>query len=132
METFWRIFDWLWLIARNVFYIGVVVYISDNLSGRTEHILVSILGLIYVSVRGQGLGSAFWTSRMAVALDEEFTRIRILLNDESANAHTDLIKKQKEKADRYFPKIFVSAISLSIVGLICLFELFSNLPQPRF
>lgn len=118
---------WLWLIAVNVFYVIVVVYVFDRLSGRTEHIVVSILGLLYVAIRWQSLAAAVTINRTAFALDIEFARIRSLLNDASLKEHDEEAIGLREKAERQIYKIGVSSLFLSVIGLICLLDLFSHL-----
>jgi hypothetical protein len=121
------VLGWLWLVATNVFYVIVVLYVFSALSNKTEHILVSILGLIYVGMRGQALASNITLSKLALGLDDEFTRIRTLLHDESVSAHSEEIAAVREKAERNYLKIGVNSIFLSIIGLICLLSLFMNL-----
>jgi hypothetical protein len=127
LETFSRILGWLWLIAKNIFYVGVVLYVFAHLKGNTENIIVSILGLIYVSVRGQALGSSIFFSKSTLAFAHEFAKIRALLNDQSSNEEKDEFVIAAERTDRNFWKTVVSAVFTSIIGVICLLDLFSNL-----
>ena len=127
METFLKILGWLWLIVWNALYLLVVLYVLDRLQGRTEHIVVSILGLIYVSARGHAIAHGIAMSRQALALDEEFTRIRGLLNDETLLAHKSEMVPLRELADRNYWKAITAAIFLSVISLVCLLNLFSHL-----
>ena len=83
-----RALGWLWLVAVNIFYVLVVLYVFARLTGRTEHILVSILGLIYVAIRGQSLGLAMTLPSTFLAIHREFVRIRALLREKSVPTPT--------------------------------------------
>jgi hypothetical protein len=147
-----RTLGWLWLIAVNIFYVLVILYVFDNLSGRTEHILVSILGLLYVAVRGHALALAMTLPGTFLAIHREFARIRKLLSDKSGPTPTNQldddeyldvdelvsetsVPSSKElddaatKIERQYWKLAAHSFFLSIVALICLFQLFTSLSK---
>jgi hypothetical protein len=46
-----KIIGYIWRVITNLFYLAVVMYALGELHGRKETLIVSTLGLIYVTIR---------------------------------------------------------------------------------
>jgi hypothetical protein len=118
-----------WRVLVNVFYVAVVLYVFDKLHGRTETITVAVLGLVYVTIRGIAIWQGVGLSNSFKMMDADFTRIRELLGDEQhAHDRREAAKTGSKSLDRERNKlIFIDGIFLSIIGIICLLVLFTEL-----
>jgi hypothetical protein len=112
-----------WRILTNIFYIAVVLYVFDQLHGHSEAIImVAVLGLIYVTIRSiaisQGIG---------LTSESDLIRLRELARDEHARERWDASKAESEVLNRARNKLLIDGFFLSIVSIICLVVLFSEL-----
>jgi hypothetical protein len=51
-----KILGYIWRVLTNLFYLAVVAYALDGLRGRTETLIISTLGMIYVTIRSIAWG----------------------------------------------------------------------------
>ena len=79
MAAVWLTWHYIWRVLSNLILIVIVWGILLSLHSRLEILLVSILGLIYATVRGIGLGLAYALILLASGIDAEFRRLRTLL-----------------------------------------------------
>ena len=129
LKTF---FKWVWRIFVWLLHVAVILYVFEHLVGRTEHIIVSILGLIYVSARFGSIVTALAVLSAELDDQKQFNRIRELLGED-----VDRLRAHRDGLDKLEGSIFkaetiVNYIFLGLISLICLLDLFSHLDQGRF
>jgi hypothetical protein len=124
METFLRY--WWWRIVA----LAIIVYVFSQL-GRTETIVVSILGLVYALIRFGQLKHDIAFEKIAANVDfmqREFTRILELVGE-----NRETIKERQEelarlaRLDEFSPEGAMIIIGPILVFLLCLFMLFYTL-----
>lgn len=76
MGFVWLVWRYLWRIFINALEIVVLWGILIGLHARFEVIVVSILGLLYATIRGVGNGLRYALIALTTALDADFRRIR--------------------------------------------------------
>jgi hypothetical protein len=117
-----------WRVLINIFYVAVVLYVFDKLQGRSEAIImVAVLGLIYVTIRSIAIGQGVGLSNALKILESDLIRLRELARDEQARHRLQSSKGDSEILRRARNKLFIDGFFLSIVSIICLLALFSEL-----
>lgn len=122
-----RWLGYLWTIAVNCFYLFIILAVFDKLHHRPEVVIVAILGLIYVLIRGLGIGLSIYISVSMLQFNKQLQHIRLLLNDPSADAEAEELREAEERENKRWPKLYINMFFLSITSLICLFVLWSEL-----
>jgi hypothetical protein len=121
-------FGYGWRVLVNVFYVAVVLYVFDKLQGRSEAIVtVAVLGLIYVTIRSIAIGQVIALANSLKVIEADLIRVRELVRDEYARDRLEASKADSEVFSRERNKLFIDGFFLSIVSIICLFALFSQL-----
>lgn len=122
MSKFWHFLTYTWRVAINLVEIVIVLYIFSRLHSRFEFIVVSILGLIYCSLRTMGGALGLAIAQMSTSLDRELTRIRMLLGQDE-EYHLEEFAEAETNSNRQAVKIWINLSFVSIIGIICLFNL---------
>jgi hypothetical protein len=126
MERLFIFLGYLWSVCTNVVYLGAVLFIFSKLHERFEVIVVSILGLIYVTVRAIGFGHFMTYAQLAKAIDHQFLNIRRLLSDGTVEHDEASMVDATKIVNRQVAKAYIDAAFLSLVWLFCLYQLFTN------
>jgi hypothetical protein len=125
-QIFPRFLEYTWRVTKNIFYVIVVICVLDRVVGRAEHIVIAVLGLIYVSLRGEGLYRSRNLYILTFSIHSELLRIRELLGDKIVGDHKDEIKKHKREASHWLFKSLIDGTFLTLIGIICLWTLWSR------
>jgi hypothetical protein len=119
-----------WRILTNVVEVAVVLFAFSRLHDDFQIIVMAVLGTIYVAVRGVGLGLTVCYAKLQATLDEEFPRLRHILNDSQLN-HSHDIARRGEGKTRTHSRIVVHSVinsyGMVAVSLICMYEFFVNI-----
>jgi hypothetical protein len=122
------VLGYTWRVLVNVFYIAVVLYVFDKLQGRSEAIItVAVLGLIYVTIRSIAIGQGMGLANALKIIEADLIRLRELARDEHARKRWDTEQAGSEVLSRERNKLYIDGVFLSIVSIICLLVLFSEL-----
>lgn len=126
MDKFFTGVLYIWRVLWNVVQLAIVLYVFSRLQGRIENILVSILGLIYVTIRTIAFGTWQMITNMAVALDKEFVNIRRLAGEET-EWRTTAIDETEKAIKRTTVKLYIDMAFMALIMLVCLAQLFTTL-----
>ncbi len=96
-------------------------------STATELLIVTILILIYVTLRSIGLGLAQTMVIGASALDTELKRIRELLGQVEDEDAREYQKELKDKVRKSQTKFYINLVTIAILYLITIFKLLALL-----
>jgi hypothetical protein len=122
------VLGYTWRVLINIFYIAVVLYVFDKLQGRSEAIItVAVLGLIYVTIRSIAIWQGMGLANALKVIESDLIRLRELGRDEHARNRLEASKADSEVLSRERNKLFIDGFFLSIVSIICLWVLFSEL-----
>jgi hypothetical protein len=122
------VLGYTWRVLVNVFYIAVVLYVFDKLQGRSEAIVtVAVLGLIYVTIRSIAIWQGMGLANALKVIESDLIRLRELFRDEHARNRLEASRADSEVLSRERNKLFIDGFFLSIVSLICLLVLLSEL-----
>ena len=116
----------IWRIAVQLFYIGVTIFIFVSLQGRQEHLMVALIGLVYVTLRGTVAGGARGVIALSAALQSELDCIKGAVIP-GYEPDYELRDETKREADDFKQVIFIDSCGLGVISLICMFALFSTL-----
>jgi hypothetical protein len=75
---------YVWRVLINVFYVAVVLYVFDKLQGRSEAIIMAVLGLIYVTIRSIAISQGMGLANALKVIEADIIRLRELVRDEQA------------------------------------------------
>jgi hypothetical protein len=122
-----KFFSWAWFFSIWITQIFVVLYVLDHLVGRTEHIIVSILGLMYVASRIFGMANAYFTFALHSITQAQFVHIRHILNDDPESIKETAAQIEQIQSIMHGSRVVMNYIFLGLISLICLLNLFSHL-----
>jgi hypothetical protein len=123
MRTF---IAYAWRVVSNVIQVIVVFYVFAHLNDRLETIVVSILGLIYVTIRSIAFGQWYVLANFGIGMERDFVFIRKLVGDDVA-AREELLADAQKGFERLYLKFAIDGVALAIISLTCLIQLFSIL-----
>jgi hypothetical protein len=121
---------YMWWIGSCVVQLAVILFVFGNLKGRLEGIVVSILGLLYVTIRSYAIVNAMTLAQLVIFLDKEFTRTQELLREdaEEISARRELLAQAE--GNIFGGKMIIMSVFLIVVSLVCFVVLFGSVVGP--
>jgi hypothetical protein len=113
---------YIWRGLVNCFYLGVIVYVFDNIKDKDTSIIIAVLALLYTTMRTIAGGQALTFLAMGKALHEEFADLKVKMGYEPVPISDDdaaVVRKAQVK-------IWIDLVALSITSLVALVVLFSQ------
>lgn len=115
---------YLWKVAVNLLILFIVAWALEKLHGRTESLIISVLGMIYVTIRTTlgylGLGMM----EVAISQQEQLVAIRSWIDGTyiagDFTADIALIKRTRTK-------FYIDGLFLFIISLLCMATFFTHL-----
>jgi hypothetical protein len=105
---------------REALELAVVFYILGAVTDRETSLVIGILGLIYATIRGMGVGQGFAWMVFAEAIGKEFYGLRRLIGDENA-------KPPDDSPISPYVKVWISGLFVMLIYFLCLLHVFSKL-----
>jgi hypothetical protein len=105
--------------------VAVVIFVFSRLQGRLEMIIVSILGLIYLTIRTINFANGIAMAKLAVAFKER--RLSILSHLGDVEHDKIISKKDEPKLDRIIYRSYIRQVFIVIILFIYLYELYTVL-----
>jgi hypothetical protein len=123
-----RWLSYAWSVIVNCFYIFIVLFVFDRL-GRDRNliIIVSILGVIYVTVRSIGIGLASLSEETTTVVLKKMNRILTNQGDEAIHGDVEQLLDDEKRKTHRLVKSCIDGFFLFLISLLCLVMLFSNL-----
>jgi hypothetical protein len=115
-----------WHVAWGVLIVLVVLYVFARLGGRTEIIMVSVLGLVYGTLGAAAIGHGRALVEIALGLEQHLGRVLVLLNDPTIGS-SEVPDELMRKINQTQTNGHIDLGCLFVVQLICLFNLFRAL-----
>jgi hypothetical protein len=123
-----KIVGYIWRVITNLFYLALVLYALDQLRGRTETLIISTLGLIYVTIRtiawGQFIAMLGTNSALQVQLDTIQARL------DGTFDPMMLAEEITALQSTWRVKWVIDSIFLAIISLLCALSFFGGLTKP--
>ena len=119
-----KIVGYIWRVLINMFYLAVVVYALDSLHGRAETLIISTLGMIYVTIRSIAWGQFIAMLGTNTALQLQLDAIQARLDgtfDPVPSADLEAAKKV------WTVKWIIDTIFLALISLLCIITFFTGL-----
>jgi hypothetical protein len=121
-----KIVGYIWRVITNLFYLAVVLYALDRLHGRTETLIISTLGLIYVTIRTMAWGQFLATLGVTAGLQMQLDTIQARLDGTFDPMSADEIEASR---NTWHVKWIIDMIFLAIISLFCLLTFFMGLSR---
>jgi hypothetical protein len=122
-----KIVGYIWRVITNLFYLAAVIYALGELHGRMETLIISTLGLIYVTIRtiawGQFMGTLGMTAGLQIQLDAIQARLDGTFDPTPAY-------EIKALHNTWQVKWIIDGIFLAIISLLCILTFFMGLSRP--
>ena len=118
----WTALRWIWRIATNAFYLLVVWYVLSRLRGRTENIIVPVLGLVYVTIRTMAYGNVYLAARFGLVLDDINNKLNKLAYPQYER-DTEAFVEAKETMQTNQWLSYVDLTGFGLISLLCLWHI---------
>jgi hypothetical protein len=122
-----------WRVLASLLQILIVLFVFSSIHETQTILLVAILGIIYTTIRGVAYGRVLGQTQVMQSLADELLDIKRLLGDASGRSHLWGSGDEHSRADivadlkRKMIGAWIDWSGLSIIGLICLFQIFTHL-----
>jgi hypothetical protein len=114
---------YIWKFAVNVVILCIVGWALDKLQGRTETLIVAVLGMIYVTIRTtQGFQSLAMVE-LALHQQDQIDAIRTWID---GTFHADR-SEELTLFKRVRAKFYIDGFFLALISLFCMLVFFSRL-----
>ena len=121
---------YLWQIGSYILQLAIIGFVFSRLESRTEVIIVSILGLIYATIRSIQLLQGIARGQISTALARELVRIEELLGEEPGIIQQKRNEPSEAENALAGGRLIVTSIFICLVALLCLYMLFETLLTP--
>lgn len=108
----------------NFFYLAIVVYALSSLNGRLETLVISTLGMIYVTIRTIASGQMMFHLATISAMHVQLEAIRARLDGLFDPTPTDEVEDLKKTV---YVKWVIDMVFLAIISLLCILTFFTGL-----
>jgi hypothetical protein len=117
-----RWLGYLWHVVLNLFYLFVVFGVLIGIRDPMEKSIISVLGVIYVAVRGMGIGNGLALIGITTAFQGQIDRIRYAVD--SSFEMPD--RREELSAIEYTRnKLYIDGFFLFLTSLLCLWQFFT-------
>jgi hypothetical protein len=113
---------YIWKVVVNIVILFIVAWALDKLNGRTETLIVAVLGMIYVTRTTQGFQGLAMVE-LALLHQEQIDAIRTWIDGTYQPDRADELKFFK----RVRAKFYIDCIFLALISLLCMLVFFSRL-----
>jgi len=120
----WRFLQAVWRVAWGLIELAVVLYVLNAIKDRETSLIVSVLGLIYATIRLLALNQGYIFMHVVRELQQRFYELERHWDPQKQQPETDPISQFYR--DAYWDA-FISRLLVAMVYLICLLNLFSRL-----
>src|SRR5262249_20357504 len=115
-----------WKVLFNLVQFLIILYVFSRLHDRFEVIAMSTLGLIYVTIRSIGFGTWAALANIALAIDKEFAYLHHKAGEDVSFRAEGFGNSQRMMQEATY-KGYIDQLFLSLISLVCLYQLFSSL-----
>jgi uncharacterized phage-like protein YoqJ len=116
-----RWLGYIWCFAYNIFYAVVVFGVLIGIKNPFEKAIIAVLGVIYVAIRGQGIGNGLAVMQIVTAFQDQVDKIRYAVD----NTFELPDRSEELSASNYVRnKLYISGCFLFLISLICLWQFF--------
>jgi hypothetical protein len=117
-----RFLGYLWCVALNVFYFLVVAAVLLGINNAMEKSIVSVLGLIYVTIRTTAIIQGIAYTNVIAAFDGRLDKIEYRLD---ASFEMPDRRELRSALSYQHNKLYIDLFFLSLIGLACLWAFFA-------
>jgi hypothetical protein len=114
---------YIWKVVVNIVILFIVAWALDKLNGRTETLIVAVLGMIYVAIRTTQGSQAIAMVEIALLHQEQIDAIRTWIDGTYEPDRADELKL----FNRVRAKFYIDCIFLALISLLCMLAFFTRL-----
>ena len=117
-----RWLGYIWRVIVNLFYLVVVAAVLIGISNPMEKAIISVLGILYVTIRSVGIGTAMGMTGMALSLQHQIDAIRYAVDNSfeipDGQDETEAVEFMRNK-------LYIDAFFQGLISLGCLWAFFT-------
>ena len=113
---------YIWKVVVNIVILFIVAWALDKLNGRTETLIVAVLGMIYVTIRTTQGFQLLAMGELALLHQEQIDAIRTWIDGTYQPDRAELKLFKRVRA-----KFYIDGIFLALISLLCMLVFFSRL-----
>jgi hypothetical protein len=110
-----------WKVAVNIAVLLIVVWAMGKLQGRTEILIISVLGLLYAIIRSRFDFLVLTRAEMTLHQQQQMDEIRLLLDRSYAAPNRNVAYK------RIRVNFYIDSGRFGSIGVICALSFFTQL-----
>jgi hypothetical protein len=114
---------YIWKVVVNIVILFIVAWALDKLNGRTETLIVAVLGMIYVTIRTTQGFQGLAIMELALRHQGQIDAIRTWIDGTYQPDRADELKLFK----RVRAEFYIDCIFLALISLLCMLVFFSRL-----
>jgi hypothetical protein len=113
---------YIWRVAVNLFYLLVVGIVLAGIRDPSEKAIVSVLGLLYVTIRSLAIGQGLAAMLLTTSFQNQIDQIR-----HRVDGTFEIPNRSEEEAatGRMQTKFYIDGFFLAIISLVCLYAFFT-------
>jgi hypothetical protein len=121
-----KFLGYVWRVLTNLFYLAMVIYALSSLNGRLETLIISTLGMIYVTIRTIAAGQMMFNLATTTAMQAQLETIRARLDGLFDPTPADEVEDLKKAMS---VKWGIDMVFLAIISLLCVLTFFTGLSR---
>lgn len=111
-----------WRVLVNLFYLAIVGLVLIGISNPMEKSIISVLGMLYVTIRSIAIGQALMAMGTLTLLQNQIDQIRYHVDHSfEIPDHTEVL----DTANRTRVKLYIDGCFLALTSLSCLVAFFT-------
>jgi hypothetical protein len=113
---------YIWRVAVNLFYLLVVAAVLSGIRDPSEKSIISVLGLLYVTIRSIAISQGLASMGIIGAFQRQIDQIQFRVDGtfEMPDRSDEL-----EQVEIVRVKIYIDGFFLAIISLVCLYSFFT-------
>jgi hypothetical protein len=123
MDKLMTALGYIWCVIRNLIEFLIVLGILYSVHERFQMMVMTVLGILYVTIRSVAIYQGMTQISFTQALDFEFVRIRNLLGDARSEDEQDLMREGEKNRNRLYKKIYINGTFLFFIWCLCVYKL---------
>jgi hypothetical protein len=113
---------YIWRVAVNLFYLLIVAAVLSGIRDPSEKSIISVLGLLYVTIRSIGISQGLASMGVIAAFQRQIDQIQFRVD-----GTFEMPDRTEELAyvETVRNKLYIDSFFLALITLICLFAFFT-------
>ena len=127
MRVVWLAWTYVWRVLVNLIALVAVIWVLGMVHERSEVMLVTLSGILYVSIRATWMAQTFWTGRMLLPVIRDVSVLRAMREKADLQILADQFDLENRQLVHIYVKLFINSLFLGLISLLCLYRFATTL-----